>query len=383
MTPALLVLSVLAFTTMPEYAGTVTTEAVLQNYSQNVSANYKDSLAAAKKLQTSVDTFLAKPSQETLDAARAAWTESRIPYLQTEAYRFYGGPIDFSDPASGGEGPEGRINAWPLNEAYIDGVKDNPKSGIINNTNADLSIDALSGKNQEKDEADVATGYHAIEFLLWGQDFSKDGPGTRLFTDYEPGSTANDRRRTYLKNITQLLVNDLQFLADSWDETGKDNYAKAFLAGGNESLGKTLTALATLSGFELASERIATALDSGDQEDEHSCFSDTTRNDFVFNARGIRNVFMGYYNGKSGPGLHALLKEKDAALADTLARQLEETEKLMNDLPQRIDRDVLAASKDSEGRQTMEKIVAALQKQADLFKQAGKALGVDVSIVSE
>ena len=65
--------------------------------------------------------------------ARKAWLAAREPYGQTEAFRFYGGPIDDA------KGPEGRINAWPLDEAYIDSVKGKAGSGIINNRKIPLT----------------------------------------------------------------------------------------------------------------------------------------------------------------------------------------------------------------------------------------------------
>ena len=74
------------------------------------------------------------------------------------------------------EGPEGRLNSWLLDEAYIDYVKGNAQAGLINNFEFPLTEEALLAKNQEDDEADVSTGYHAIEFLLWGQDFYSQSP---------------------------------------------------------------------------------------------------------------------------------------------------------------------------------------------------------------
>ena len=64
-------------------------------------------------------------------------------------------------------------------------------------------------------EANVATGYHAIEFLLWGQDLNGTGPGAgkRPATDYRRANCTGgncDRRAAYLKAATDLLVSDLE-----------------------------------------------------------------------------------------------------------------------------------------------------------------------------
>ncbi|MCD6034899.1 MAG: putative iron-regulated protein [Rickettsiales bacterium] len=370
-------------------AAAIDSKLVLSSYVELVYRNYKDAYDDAVALDKAIDKFLAQPTDLTLKAAKEAWLKARESYGQTEAFRFYEGPIDFVNQAQGTEGPEGFLNAWPLNEAYIDYVQGNLKAGIINEVPPKpITKKRLIERNQAEDEADVATGYHAIEFLLWGQDLSSDTPGTRPIADYITKAPANitavERRRTYLKTVADLLVDDLKFLVDSW-EPGKDNYARQWAGGNdNEHLSQMLTGIATLSGFELASERMGTSLDSGDQEDEHSCFSDNTHNDFIYNAKGIANVYFGQYRDYKGKAsLDALLAAKDKKLAAQVAKQLKETERLMAAIPFPIDREVLSTPKGSKGREAMEKAVASLQKQADLFKKAGEVLGLKVEVVSE
>lgn len=342
---------------------------IVESYAVMVHRDYTNAYKDGVALQAAIDAFLAAPSEVTLTAAKKAWLISRNSYGQTEAFRFYEGPIDFAD-ADGNEGPESRLNAWPLDEAYIDYVQGNPDAGIVNNAGIEITKDALTSKNQADDEADVATGYHAIEFLLWGQDLSLETAGMRPVSDYED-TPENARRRTYLKVVTDLLVDDLKYLVDEW-VGGKDNYAKTFVED-EQALSKILTALATLSGFELASERMATALDSGDQEDEHSCFSDNTHNDFIYNAQGIMNVFF-------NTGLYEYLKKQDHDLAEDLEDRILKTRKLIAKLPQPIDREILSTPEGSKARDKMEEAVRSLQIEADLIKRAGVALGVEVSI---
>ncbi len=152
-----------------------------QHYANLVEANYQDVLTRVKALQTAVDTFVAAPSAEGLEQAKQAWLAAREPYGQTEAFRFYAGPIDDA------KGPEGQINAWPLDESYIDYVKGNSKAGIINKPNVAITKQKLASLNEKGGEENVSTGFHAIEFLLWGQDFNKEGPGNRSYTDFVDG----------------------------------------------------------------------------------------------------------------------------------------------------------------------------------------------------
>lgn len=349
-----------------------------QTYAQVAFLNYQESANTVATLEEAVEGLVDNPSEEALSNARKAWMASRIPYGQTEAFRFADGPID-----GGEEGPEGRINAWPLNEAYIDYVKDNRAAGIIQDEAIALNEDVLVSKNQSDDEADVTTGYHAIEFLLWGQDFNAAGAGQRTVADYAKtkGNKTNERRGQYLELTTELLAKDLSGLVEAWAPDA-DNYRSKFVnLPSNEVLTNALTSLATLSGFELASERIATALDSGDQEDEHSCFSDNTHVDFVMNAKGIDNIYYGRYGSYQGTGLDKIAAVVDPALAKKIDEQLSKTRSIVEGIKPPIDQ-ILAGPKDAPGRVQLEELVKSLQTQAELFKELGTKLGLTVVIKS-
>lgn len=350
-----------------------------ETYAQIAFLNYQDALNSVAELEEKVEAFIESPSAESMDAAKHVWLESRIPYGQTEVFRFADGPIDGTNE-QGEEGPEGRINAWPLNEAYIDYVKDNPTSGIIQDTAVVIDDNTLSTKNQSEDEADVTTGYHAIEFLLWGQDFNTAGPGDRPFSDYGEDDPIKERRGEYLEEAAELLIKDLSGIVEAWAPNGA--YRQKFVtSAGDDVLTNALTSLATLSAFELASERIATALDSGDQEDEHSCFSDNTHVDFKMNAQGIDNVYYGRYGSYQGTGLNKIAEAVDPELAKKIGEQLAKTKSIVEGIKPPIDQ-ILASPAESADRQTLEALVQSLQAQAELFIELGKKLGLTVAIKS-
>jgi putative iron-regulated protein len=332
-------------------------------YANLVFESYATAKSAADGLSAAINAFLDKPSEESLAAARKAWVEARPPYLLTETFRFYDGPI---------EAIEGEINAWPMNEAYIDYVKDNPAGGIINGKDA-IAGPVLAAMNQKSDEADVTTGWHAIEFLLWGQDLSADGPGNRPYTDYIPGEGNNDRRRAYLKAVTEKLVGDIQSLEQAWAPNVDGNYRASFeKLEQREALGRIINGMAILAGFEFMSERLAVGLDSGDQEDEHSCFSDTTKQDFIYDFEGIKRV---WFNAKLGE----LVKARDEALAKNVSGLLFDAEAKIAKLGDPWDK-VLASPKDSPERKDAEAVVTSLQNLADGLKAVGSKLGVLVLI---
>ncbi|MDO5625795.1 MAG: imelysin family protein [Pseudomonadota bacterium] len=352
----------------------VTPAAVARHYAQLVHANYADTLAAAQEMQTAINAFIAAPSADTLAAARQSWLAAREFYGQTEAFRFYGGPIDDD------QGPEGQLNAWPLDESYVDYVQGKPGSGLINNPKFKITKANLARMNERGGEENVSTGWHAIEFLLWGQDLSETGPGERSFNDYVDGQTPHaDRRRQYLKVVTELLIDDLNALVRAWAPGGK-NYGARFARGGRESVRKIIVGLGSLSRGELAGERMEVALASQDQEDEHSCFSDNTHRDMVTNALGIRNVWLGQYRRRdgstlSGPGVRDLVAAADAPLADKTTAQLDASLKATEAIEAPFDREIIGGP-DAPGRQRVQKAVDSLTEQSKLLVASAHAIGI-------
>ena len=309
---------------------------VLKTNADIALAAYTDSVETAKQLQTALEAFKAEPTQANLNAAKMAWLVAREPYGQTEVYRFRLSPID-STNYQDEDGPEGDINAWPLGEGLIDYVVtgtdfgddqvgvtlhttgvDYPNKTIINSTEIEINAALISNTATAPDEHDVIAGYHAIEFLLWGQDLNIDGsPDTEASREMSTGMnilnsgghrpledfTTNDfadRRHTFLEVVTQKLIDDLESVRDGWSEGAV--YREAFTtvndaATAKQKLTEILIGMGTLSEGELAGERIQIAFRGNSQEDEHSCFSDNTHRDIWLNAEGVSNSYYGEYAG--------------------------------------------------------------------------------------
>lgn len=351
----------------------VTREDVIKTNANIAYAAYSDALISAQDLKTVLEAFVAEPTTANFILAKQAWLDSREPYGQTEVYRFRQGPIDElkADGTLGkddaGEGPEGLINAWPLGEAIIDYVEpvdglsgpESPANAITDNiiasTTAYPTINAETLENlfeHGEDGRNVTTGYHAIEFLLWGQDLNLDRAGAgdrdetagqRPVTDYAlDGSSActsgtvaktDDictRRGQYLVTTAELLIKELKRVTEQWEPVSGAHY-KNFVAGGDVSLAKILEGMGRLSFGELAGERINIALIENSQEDEHSCFSDNTHRDIFLNAKGVQNSFNAKYvriDGEviEGASIYDLLVvEEQHELANKLRGALEAT----------------------------------------------------------
>ncbi|WP_421120823.1 imelysin family protein [Aquihabitans daechungensis] len=339
-------------------------------------ASYTDTVDAATQLQTDIAAFVADPTDATLETAKQSWLTARDAYGPTEVFRFSDGPIDNPD-----DGPEGQINAWPMDEAYVDYVEDDPEAGIINDAEGvpEITREVIVSANEEGGETNISTGWHAIEFLLWGQDLSESGPGERPVTDYTTSPTA-ERRGQYLTQVTDLLVEDLTGVADQWNPEG-GAYRTEFLEDPDQAVSDILRGMGALSAGELAGERIAVALDTKEQEDEHSCFSDNTLADVINNARGIQLAYTAEYEGVDGPSLSDVVADVDPELDADLLEQLEANVARAEGLEKfGTFEEIIRSDEDSEGHVEMSGLVDDLQAQGDAIAAVGAALGYEVSL---
>src|SRR6185295_6420305 len=236
-------------------------------------------------------------------------------------------------------------------------------------------------------EANVATGYHAIEFLLWGQDLNGTGPGAgnRPWTDYSRANCTHgncDRRAQYLTAAGDLLVKDLAWIARQFAPGGQ---ARKELTKGRPDAGLTaiLTGLGSLSYGELAGERMKLGLMIHDPEEEHDCFSDNTFASHYFDALGIRNVYVGRYRRVDGsvvqgPSVSDLIKAKSPEVANAVRAKIELT---MDDMGELYRRGVMVESYDQMigegnevGNATVQKVVDSLLNQTKEIERAVAAL---------
>ncbi|MEQ5872812.1 peptidase [Sagittula sp. NFXS13] len=327
---------------------------VLDTYADIAHAGYEDSLTTAQTLQTAVAALLESPSDDTLSAAREAWLAARVPYQQTEAFRFGNAIVDDW---------EGKVNAWPLDEGLIDYVDATYGGPTDENQLAALNVVAnptftLSGEEVDASEitpeligetlheadgveANVASGYHAVEFLLWGQDLNghEAGAGDRPATDFATGDDCTngncDRRGDYLKAATDLLVSDLEWMTAQWAEGG--DARTTLLDDEDAGITAMLTGMGSLSYGEQAGERMRLGLMLNDPEEEHDCFSDNTHNSHYYDGKGVQNVYTGSYtrvdgSEVTGPSLSDMVAEMDADLDAELTAKLDTTMDKLGDI---------------------------------------------------
>ncbi len=373
--------------------------AVVKHYVDVAYAKYSDSLATAKELATAVDALIANPTDDTLKAAREAWIKARVPYQQTEVYRFGNAAVDEW---------EGKVNAWPLDEGLIDyvdagyGTESDENALFVANVIAnpkikidgkdidatDITPEFLAGTLQEAGgvEANVATGYHAIEFLLWGQDLNGTGKGAgnRPATDFDTKNCTGgncDRRVAYLKAATDLLVSDLEEMVAQWAPDG--GAAKTVSADPKAGISAILTGMGSLSYGELAGERMKLGLLLHDPEEEHDCFSDNTYNSHYYDALGIQSAYTGEYvrpdgTKMTGASLSELVAAKDAALDTEVKGKLDATIAAMQAMVKRGETveayDQMIGEGNTEGNAVVQAAVDGLVAQTKSIERVISAL---------
>lgn len=408
---------------------------LLLSYADMAHAAYKDSLEEAKKLQAAVNTYVDEPTEANLEAAKAAYKAARQPYSQTEVFRFDEGFVTANDKREIGsvDGWEGQVNAWPLDEALIDYVSDdyegeyNSKDNIINSNsitvgslNQDTSTITPELLAQMSEiggsEANVTTGYHAIEFLLWGQDTNGvgEGAGNRPVSDYmttegqcTSGDTVNtdtkvcERRGQYLKAATELLVDDLTAMEAQWQADSENTLRSDLLERRDKNaLRQIMYQMGSLALGELASERMQVAFVTGSTEDEHECFSDLTHLSYANNARGIQNVFNGSYKTVAGDNVGGygikqyLIDTNNKPAADKLTADFKRVEDAFNVIVEKgekegikVDQMIatvgqatkqgLTAEEQNKRRGWIENGINSLQELTAGIENAAKAVGID------
>ncbi|MFA0511313.1 MULTISPECIES: imelysin family protein [unclassified Vibrio] len=398
------VTSSLIFASASSFAA-VTQDQVVEHYADIAHAVFADSVITAKALNSSIDTFLASPSAGNFEQVKRAWLESRVPYQQSEVFRFGNAVVDDW---------EGQLNAWPLDEGLIDYVStdyqyelgnEGASANIVANKTFQIGQTTVDATNITPEliadlneiggsEANVASGYHAIEFLLWGQDLNgtNSGAGERAYTDFVVGAECTngncDRRGAYLKASAELLIQDLEWMEKQWAEGEKGNYRQELLSESSENgLRKMLFGMGSLSLGELAGERMKVALEANSTEDEHDCFSDNTHNSHYYNEQGIYNVYTGLYKREdgtllSGPSLFDLVEQKDEQAAKEIQKQFDLARAQVGELVTSAEKnnqhfDQLIAADNAAGNALVNKTIVALVSQTAAIERAAGVIGID------
>lgn len=403
---------------------------ILLTYANIALVNYSDALSDAQTLQNAIKAFSENPTEVNLKKAKDAWLVSRESYGTTEALRLSNGPIDAEEGwvAKSYGALEGQINPWPLDENMIDYTVDaNGKktSGNIIDTKGkfkpggekpttvdvtNITVEALTDLNENGGEANVATGFHAIEFLLWGQDqdygnFMDDKvtpgamvAGQRPLSDFTTDTFAA-RRLAYLNSAATKLSEDLEKVTKAWDKNISSNCAKdatgcyrgALLgelkgkdAKKNIPLKVALKDIIAGMGIfiksELANERIAVAVLTPSEEDEHSCFSDNTHRDIAQNYAGFKNILTGNYKEVKGMSLYDGVDAQTKADMNALMASIEAKIAKIDEVAKTSAHFDYQIKPEHSQAAEIKKLKNEMRKLGDMMVLVAKANKVDLSV---
>lgn len=368
--------------------------AVVRSYRHLAHLSYETAYHSAGRLRRHIQALTAQPSAQRLAAARHAWRDARVDYAQTEVFRFGNWIVDDWETS---------INAWPVDEGVLDYVTadyaaspGNPLARHNLVSAASVTIDGITLQTDPVSwpqlkfihggsdvEANVVLGYHAIEFLLWGQDHNPNGPGQRPWTDFDGAActsgphaapAAHCRRRGRLLGLmAEHLYSELGRMTLNWAGNNPGSYGLHLAEGDvKEGLRRMLFGMIRLAGDELAGERMQVALLSHAPEEEQDCFSDDTHQSLYFNARGIANIYFGRYIRPGGVSPYAaasslatLAESLDPELAATLLTRFDTVETVMAEIrrhgQQGATFDRLIEPGNTAGHALMTEGIAALQ----------------------
>lgn len=377
-----------------------TADTVVTQFSDMAQATYQDAANAVETLKEDVSNLLREPTQENLDEARLGWQTARVVYKQAELFR-YASP-QMAELVY-------RVDARPLDEGFLDyvsenyvGSADNPLANFNLIAQPSISIgdvtieweDMSSDVIREQlhfaggNEQNIAAGFPAIEFLLWGEDLGEGefGEGNRPIEDFDLANCSDDfcnHRGTYLLAAIELLGADLANMANKWDVTG---FARAaMLEDPTASLKQILTAMGSVAIIELGANNLAAGIEGDDAELELDAFSDYAFASHLLTARGLMNSYLGEYftldgDVVAGDAVSDMLIEADEELdrrfrlalsvtavrVRTVIRHTRDEEAL----------DEIFANKSEAGLAKINELLVALEKEAALVQEIATVLGL-------
>ena len=296
----------------PSAAVTFDAKAVMTNTADSViTATYAALDTRAAALLVAVQALNAAPTQATLDAAQVAWRATRVPWESSEGFLF--GPVESL-------GIDPSIDSWPLNTADLQAfLQANPNATVAQIENA----------------TDDVRGFHAIEYLLFG-----DG----VTTNQKAVADLTAPERNYLIALVEALKARTLALATAWqtDFNGAGPYANLLKNPGAtntvyptqaavvQELINGLAGIAAEVGTAKMSEPLGTSAATADTSKVESQYSWNSLTDFHNNIQSVLNVYTGKLGfapttdtlAATSNGLYAFVNAHNPTLARTVYDQI-------------------------------------------------------------
>lgn len=261
---------------------------------------FDEVVARASDQATAIRAFVAAPSSEQLELVRSAWRAARVPWKETDAFRFgpakdLGYTVAIDQPVEPDKIEIELAGTGVFDAAYVENLGANKK------------------------------GFHAIEYLAFADSILADA-----------------RRRELLVAYAENLEIKARALRAVWTES----YAAQFAQPGSANpeyatIKSVIDALANESLFQtelLADSRIGKpfglATGGVPQPDlEESGPSDNSLADLVASLHGIRNIYFGSRDGTPGKGLGKLVAQQSTATDREVRLALDAAEAAIAQIP--------------------------------------------------
>jgi len=193
------------------------TDEIMKLWNQRAESCYQSVGLAMLELRAQNNEFLEFPSQSLLLQLQGTWNSAHQLF---SACLIYQQPIPFSFETTFLT-TLNQIESWPIQGGYIDYLQGYEHTGLINDLTVDINLPVLKEQHKLTDSFDVSLGFHALEFILWGDtlerssdDFEASEPD---FSNIGYETNAKNRRRAYLLAVVSQIDDQVAQLQSRWD----------------------------------------------------------------------------------------------------------------------------------------------------------------------
>ncbi|MDA0687213.1 MAG: hypothetical protein O2948_01105 [Proteobacteria bacterium] len=272
-------------------------------YLNRIDVDLADASNNFQLFSAEVETFLQEPSEERLNALRDSWLEVHNSYEATAIHRFFADEVLDEQQALILFDLQYQLDHWPILPGYIDYVGDYPESGIVNDMTVPLETVVLREKHGEFDISEASTGFHVLEFMLWGE--NGDGSGLRPYSDYLAATTLSaqqradglqlfelspNRRRDFLTLNAALLEDDFQALVNAWSANSVNYRARIDTTRAEQLLMDLLNAITGMFSDELMVRTLYPMLNGEFDESLPAIYSDSSPATVSAQLAGLENL---------------------------------------------------------------------------------------------
>lgn len=286
-------------------------------YRQIVIIYAQDAIDKSAALSECIDDFLARPTDPGLEKCRNAWLESHEAYLKGRFFaRLAAGQSDRASAVA--DELEFAIDAWPIEEGYLDGLEAYPTSGIVNDLTVPIDEASLRKQHGLTDRTEVALGFHPLEFLLWRKRADDFLRATELTDEQRAdGMTLADlpadRRRALVQLIARLLTHDIELEFEPLATPTPREYAEDM-----HSMNVRVVYGCSAAWRRLRGDLVLYT--AGGPEGRHSRFSGSSARDLRSRAEAVASLLLrpGRYIDQLAPLDPALAERYEEEIAATL-----------------------------------------------------------------